>query len=105
MRLARRRGYDLTLVNLGCGGATTTSLLDPTPAQRAIGCNPLALAPGAPNYPGESQLQAALKFIRAHRGHVGLVTVSIGGNDVDGCPPSPTRAPASSPACPRRSPT
>jgi lysophospholipase L1-like esterase len=87
--LARKRGYDFTLVNFGCGGATTTSMLDPTPAQRAIGCVAPALAPGAANYPGQSQMEAALAFIRAHKGHVGLVTISIGGNDVDGCIPKP----------------
>ncbi len=92
--LARKRGYDLTLVNFGCGGATTTSMLNPTPAQRAIGCAPGALMPGAANYPGQSQMQAALAFIKAHKGHVGLVTISIGGNDVDGCISDPATASA-----------
>jgi lysophospholipase L1-like esterase len=73
-------------VNLGCGGATTSSMLTPTPAQQATGCTPLALAPGASNYPGRSQIQAALAFIKAHPHQVKLVTISIGGNDVDQCP-------------------
>src|SRR5277367_6291852 len=94
VRLAKRKGYDYTLVNFGCGGATTTSMLNPTAAQKAIGCNPLALMPGAKNYPGQSQMQAALAFIKAHKGKVGLVTISIGGNDVDGCIADPTTASA-----------
>ncbi len=94
VRLARKRGYDFTLVNFGCGGATTTSMLNPAPAQRAIGCAPAALMPGAANYPGQSQMQAALAFIKAHKGHVGLVTISIGGNDVDGCIATPATAAA-----------
>jgi lysophospholipase L1-like esterase len=92
VRLAKAKGYGYTLVNLGCGGATTTSMLNPTAAQRAIGCAPAALMPGAANYPGQSQMQAALALIRAHKGHVGLVTISIGGNDVDGCIATPATA-------------
>ena len=92
VKLARKRGYDFTLVNFGCGGATTTSMLDPTPAQRSTGCAPAALMPGAANYPGESQMQAALAFIRAHKTHIGLVTISIGGNNIDGCIADPATA-------------
>jgi lysophospholipase L1-like esterase len=79
--LARKKGYDFTLVNQGCGGATTTSML-----QRK-GCPALALAPGAANYPTQTQVQAAVAFIKAHRARIGLVTISIGGNDVDTCIP------------------
>jgi hypothetical protein len=32
-----------------------------------------------------SQLEAALAFLRAHRHQVRLVTIDIGGNDVNGC--------------------
>ncbi|HEX6651182.1 MAG TPA: GDSL-type esterase/lipase family protein [Thermoleophilaceae bacterium] len=78
-RFAARRGHRLKLVNFGCGGATTTSLIS------AKGCSPLALGPGGRAYPGRTQLAAAAGFIRAHRGEVGLVTVSIGGNDVTRC--------------------
>jgi lysophospholipase L1-like esterase len=81
--LAHRKGYNFTLVNLGCGGATTTSML-----QRQ-GCKPEALAPGAANYPGQTQVQAAVAFIKKHRARMGLVTISIGGNDVDTCIPKP----------------
>lgn len=75
--LAARKGYDLKLVNFGCGGATTTSILS------SVGC-PL-LGPGATPYPTESQAAAAEAFIRAHSGDIGLITVSIGGNDVTPC--------------------
>ena len=36
-------------------------------------------------YPTTTQIAAADAFITAHRGHIGLITVSIGGNDVTGC--------------------
>ena len=83
--LAAARGWHLKLVNLGCGGATTTSMLTAS----AVGCNPQALAPGATNYPNKSQTQAAVAFIKSHPGQVKVVTISIGGNDVDGCPTQP----------------
>ncbi len=75
--LAAKKGYDFKLVNFGCGGATTTSILT------SVGC-PL-LGPGATPYPTESQASAALAFLRAHKGEVGLITVSISGNDVTPC--------------------
>ena len=59
------------LVNLGCGGATTTTLLS---------------GGGACTYNGAaSQLAAAEKFLRDHRGRVLLVTIDIGGNDINRC--------------------
>jgi hypothetical protein len=39
----------------------------------------------AVHYPMETQEQAALDFIAAHPGKIGLITVSIGGNDIIGC--------------------
>jgi hypothetical protein len=83
--LAAARGWHLKLVNLGCGGATTTSMLTAS----AVGCVPQALAPGATNYPNKSQTQAAVDFIKSHPNQVKVVTVSISGNDVDGCPTQP----------------
>jgi lysophospholipase L1-like esterase len=77
--LARPRGYRFKLVNFGCGGATTTSMLE------AIGCNPRARALGGPSYANKTQTAAAEAFLRANRGRVGLITVSIGGNDVTRC--------------------
>jgi lysophospholipase L1-like esterase len=77
--LAAHKGYDLKLVNFGCGGATTTSIVS------SVGCPPSLLGPGATPYPAETQAAAAESFIRAHRADVGLITVSIGGNDVTPC--------------------
>jgi lysophospholipase L1-like esterase len=59
------------LVNLGCDGATTATLLS---------------GGGACTYPGAaSQLAAAEKFLHSHHAKVLLVTVDIGGNDVNRC--------------------
>jgi lysophospholipase L1-like esterase len=77
--LAARRGYRFRLVNFGCGGATTTSLIS------AKGCAPRALGPGGRAYPDRTQLAAAVRFLRANRRRTALVTVSIGGNDVTAC--------------------
>ncbi len=45
------------------------------------------LNPYCPEYtsPATSQLAAAVAFLEAHPGHVSLVTIDIGANDVDGC--------------------
>jgi len=78
----------MTLENFGCGGATTSSIIG------TIGCNQPAAFNAVP-YPTTTQEQAALGFIAAHAGQVGLVTISIGGNDVTGCIQSnPTAAAA-----------
>lgn len=76
--VARHTG--LTPANFGCAGATTTSLLTD------VGC-PAVLphTTGGMTYPTTTQIAAATAFIAAHRGHVGLITVSIGGNDVVPC--------------------
>lgn len=71
---------NLKLVNFGCGGATTTSILD------SVGCpDVLPNTTGGVTYPSTTQIAAAEAFLTAHRGHVGLITVSIGGNDVTAC--------------------
>jgi lysophospholipase L1-like esterase len=66
--------------NFGCGGATTTSIL------QTIGCGDPASQDAVP-YSTITQEKAALKFIAAHPhpDNVRLITVSIGGNDFDGC--------------------
>jgi len=70
----------LKLVNFGCGGATTSSLVS------SIGCpDVLPHTAGAVLYPTTTQEAAAEAFLTAHRGHIGLITVSIGGNDVTSC--------------------
>lgn len=76
--LAAKRGYNLDLVNFGCGGATTTSMLE----QTAPCSNRVFDGHG---WGGKTQVAAAEKFLRAHRGEVALITVSIGGNDVTAC--------------------
>jgi hypothetical protein len=75
----------MTLVNFGCGGATTVSILDPTALCNDIQFGPPAATDVGVVPPGESQIQAADAFIAAHVGHIGLITVSIGGNDVTPC--------------------
>jgi lysophospholipase L1-like esterase len=77
-KLATARGYRYELVNFGCGGETTVSLL-----QRKERCS--AAVPGGRHYAGRTQIAAAERFLRAKRGKVGLITVSIGGNDVTKC--------------------
>jgi lysophospholipase L1-like esterase len=67
---ALRPGHPgLRLVKLGCPGETTSTMIDG----------------GICHYPGGSQLAAAVAFLRAHRGHVFLVTVDIGANDLEDC--------------------
>lgn len=76
----------LQLVKLGCGGETTTSMIDGThfwPARGeryfcGYGADSALLAHG-------SQLADAVAFLRAHRAFVSLVTIDIGGNDVQLC--------------------
>lgn len=85
--------HRMTLENCGCGGATTTSMLD------TDGCPDPTI--DGPTYPLETQLGAALAFITAHAGHIGLVTISIGGNDFDGCVASSTPSPCVAAAMPQ----
>src|SRR5690349_10068078 len=60
----------LALTNLGCPGETSRTL---------------RLGGRCPYPNGASQLDTAVAFLRAHRHSVRLVTIDIGGNDVDGC--------------------
>lgn len=77
--LAAKRGYRLKLVNFGCGGATSISIL-----RQELAADARCKGPGAPRYTG-TQVAAAEAFLRANRGRVGLITVSIGGNDITRC--------------------
>ncbi|ADB53934.1 GDSL-type esterase/lipase family protein [Conexibacter woesei] len=77
--LAARKGWKLRLVQFGCGGATTTSILEQK------GCPKPALGPGGRPYPGKTQIQVAEQFLKQNRAKTGLITVSIGGNDVTAC--------------------
>jgi lysophospholipase L1-like esterase len=63
----------LRLVKLGCPGETTSTMING----------------GICPYPGGSQLAAAAAFLRAHRGHVLLITIDIGANDLEDCGSQP----------------
>ncbi|HEY3736367.1 MAG TPA: SGNH/GDSL hydrolase family protein [Jatrophihabitans sp.] len=76
--LSKAKGHTYTLVNFGCGGATSESLL------KSNGCIADMRPVNGPTY-DVSQAQAAEDFIKAHAGHIALITVSIGGNDVTSC--------------------
>ncbi len=65
----RRALPRLHLVNLGCSGETTTTMIHG----------------GICRYPAGSQLDQAVRFLRSHRGQVALVTIDIGGNDPNSC--------------------
>jgi lysophospholipase L1-like esterase len=80
--LANKRGYKLKLVNFGCAGETTETILKRTKKCRGLG-------PGGVKYAGKTQVAAATKFIKKHRGQIGLITVSIGGNDLTFCAKQP----------------
>lgn len=81
----------LTLINYGCGGATTATVLY-TP-----GCTTGGEAEDGTYYPTTTQVGAAVAFIQAHPGQVMLITISLGANDYYGClaDPSPTKCIAS----------
>jgi lysophospholipase L1-like esterase len=67
---ALRAGHPaLRLVKLGCQGETTATMING----------------GICRYPGGSQLADATAFLRAHRGHVFLITIDIGANDTEDC--------------------
>ena len=74
--LASKRG--LRLVDLGCPGETTGSMLG-IPAQRQ--CAHLY----ATEFAAQSQLVAAETFLSRHRGQVALVTIDIGVNNLLHC--------------------
>ncbi len=59
----------LRLAKLGCSGETTHTMIDG----------------GICPYPAGSQLSQAVSFLRAHRGHVSLITIDIGANDPAAC--------------------
>ncbi len=65
----RRGRPGLRLVQLGCPGETTETMM----------------RGGICHYRGGSQLAAAVAFLQAHRGHVLLITIDIGANDPESC--------------------
>ncbi len=78
--LEARRIKKLQLVEVGCPGDTTTSLL--TGSGNAQSAKQFRC-----NRKGGSQLKAAVSFLKKHHraGQVPLVTIDIGANDVDSC--------------------
>lgn len=69
----------LQLENLGCGGETSETLLQG----------------GICAYPGrDTQLAAAERFLHAHKAKVSLITIDIGGNDLNRCARTGTIDPA-----------
>ena len=80
LALERKHIHNLKLVQLGCGGDTTTSMLTGKgndAAAKLLHCD----------RQGGSQEAAAEHFLKTHhrKGEVPLITVDIGANDVDGC--------------------
>ena len=65
----------LRLIDMSCSGETTESMVT-----------------GSTCAPGGSQYDNAVSFVNAHRGHIALVTISIGGNDVVPCMSRPGAA-------------
>jgi lysophospholipase L1-like esterase len=78
----RRQIPGLKLVDFGCPGDSTASMLT------GVG-NDAAAARFHCDRQHGSQLAAAEWFLHAHKGRVVLVTIDIGANDVDGCANSP----------------
>ena len=74
----------LKLENFGCVGATAASILT------QHGCT--SPATDGVSYSGVAQAVAAAQFIRSHRSHVRLITVSIGGDDLIVCASTPDPA-------------
>lgn len=76
-----------TEVNYGCPGETTSSMMGTTsPCPYRYQFAPSLILSLHNDYPtGDSQLQAAVAFLRAHRGHVNPVTLDIGANDILPC--------------------
>jgi lysophospholipase L1-like esterase len=80
-RVLALRRPGLRLVKLGCGGETTRSMrvgsVDPA---EGSSCGPPDFY--RHRYPHKTQLAEALVFLHAHKRHVALVTLDVGGNDV-----------------------
>jgi lysophospholipase L1-like esterase len=66
---AEAKFHSLTEVKLGCSGETTASMI----TGRNSPCQ----------YQDGSQLNQAVAFIRAHKSRIALVTINIGGNDIE----------------------
>jgi lysophospholipase L1-like esterase len=76
---AKASGRPVQLMNFGCSGATSVKIVS------QAGCEAGALGPGGVPYPDQAQAVAAVNFVAAHRDSIALVTVVMGGNDVNPC--------------------
>jgi lysophospholipase L1-like esterase len=73
----KQRQPGLKHIRLGCAGETSASLIEG----------------GTCHYPNaKSQLDAAVKALAKHRGHIGYVTIDIGANDILACADDTTGA-------------
>jgi lysophospholipase L1-like esterase len=66
--MLRRGDHKLRLAKLGCGGETTSTMMNGKLCR----------------YPAGSQLAAAASFLQTHPGQVSLITIDIGANDLSG---------------------
>jgi lysophospholipase L1-like esterase len=78
--LERPSHKGLRLAKLGCGGETTTSMLNGGICQYS-GDHRL----GYSKKKRGSQLKAAETFLREHAGHIAFVTIDMGANDIVKC--------------------
>jgi lysophospholipase L1-like esterase len=92
--LFKRVGDDLGLtglVNLACPGDDTFEMVDDLAAEAADPAGVGSACYGAVTAPwigpswGSSQLDAAVAYLMAHPGEVGLITLTVGANDVLAC--------------------
>ena len=81
----RRSIPGLRYYPLGCGGEDTASMLGTGPKSHCQYRGDRRL--GYSTHRKGSQIAAAEKFLREHRGQVAFVTIDIGANDVDSCAP------------------
>jgi lysophospholipase L1-like esterase len=81
-------GFD-EFVNLGCPADDTSEMLDGDdgPDGGSLCYGDGAPFAAMPNFGADSQLDAALAYLTAHPGDVGLITITIGANDVLACSP------------------
>ncbi len=78
-RVLRRADSELQLVKLGCPGETSGTL------NKGGICGYKGDERTSLNGHTGSQLAAALAFLSAHKGHVPLITIDIGANDLNPC--------------------
>ena len=75
-QMLQRIRPDIQTINFGCPGETTESFING-------GCIYTALGFQLHNNYSGSQLDAAIAFLRAHRGQVSPITINLGENDLN----------------------